>query len=58
MVMSQSMVQFQLLRRLEIQRFPRTVATGSPTKGIGSLGNTEHLNLTEPMPWAYSPRRK
>lgn len=53
-----TMLQFQLLRRIELQRFPRTVATGSPTKGIGSRGNTDHLNLTEPMPWAYSPRRK
>lgn len=56
--MNQSVLQFQLQRRLELQRFPRTVATGSPTKGIGIRGNTDHLNLTEPMPWAYSPRRK
>ena len=55
------MIQFILQRREELQRFPKSVATASPTYGIGSQGNTGHLYLghrpVSPRPPApYSPK--
>jgi hypothetical protein len=43
--MTETMVQFQTRRRDELRKWPRDRATGTPTNGVGSRGNTAHLNL-------------
>jgi hypothetical protein len=39
----------QFMRRKEMLEFPHKTATGSRTAGLGTSGNTEHLNLETPL---------
>lgn len=62
--MNEGMIAFQVRRREELKHMPFTRATGTETNGIGSRGNTQHLNLTRPLiGWgsgfnAIPPRKK
>ncbi len=44
--MTQSMVEYQFIRRQEIRADPSTIATGVHTAGLGSSGNVGHTNRT------------
>lgn len=41
--------QEQFLRRKELRANPSTMATGVHTAGLGSTGNTSHINLNKPL---------
>lgn len=43
--MTETMVQFQTERRIALIN-GSAPATGTPTNGVGSRGNTAHLNFT------------
>ncbi len=47
--MTQSMAEYQSMRRMELQRNPNSRAYGSPTHGLGTRFNVAHLNLTKAM---------
>lgn len=42
--MTQSMVEYQLIRRQELRADPSTIATGVHTSGLGSQNESAHLN--------------
>ncbi len=44
--MTQSMVEYQLIRRQELRADPSTIATGVHTAGLGSKNVYAHLNRT------------
>lgn len=43
------MIAYMLQRTEDLKHSPNSRATGSHTEGIGSTGNTAHLNLRTPL---------
>jgi len=44
-----TMIDFQGDRRSMLARNPAGIGRAIATKGIGSTGNTSHLNMTKPL---------
>lgn len=55
--MTQSMVEYQLIRSQELRADPSTIATGVHTSGLGSSGNTGHTNRTMALSDVPNPVR-